>query len=181
MDNPLVGIMHAASLCGWCVSTSCTTCGSREFRAALDRLAGEQGDALADALMQLDPDSFVQLRNWAPALEIAFGALAQASQQDAVLSAWLPKAGQCPRFDDVVLFRLLRWRSKNNEVVAKWLAALIPYAVSHRDASLVESLLLVLRRSAALHPELVRVATELAAGSRQMRRVLNNTVGPTRA
>lgn len=101
MNNPFVGIVQTAGLLGWCMSGQCTTCGSM-FCVAIDRLAGERGDALADALCQLDPRTFVTLHQWESALDVAFRTLRQSSQQDMVSRAWLAKAGQSPSFDKVV-------------------------------------------------------------------------------
>ena len=101
MINPVVSVVQTAGLLGWCMSAGCTTCGSM-FVVAIDRLAGENGDALADALCRLDPRTFVTLHEWAPALKIAFHTLKRSSQQDMVLRAWFAKAGQSPSFDDAV-------------------------------------------------------------------------------
>lgn len=118
MDNPFVGVVQTAGLLGWCTSGQCTTCGSM-FYVAIDRLAGERGDALADALCRLDPRTFVTLHDWESALQTAFRTLRQSSQQDMVLRAWLAKAGHSPSFDEVVRSLVLRWRSEGHEAIER--------------------------------------------------------------
>lgn len=177
MDSPLYSLLATASLQRWCVNRNCSTCGSNNYRTEIERLAGDDGEPLADALRSIAPSRLVTYRDWADGLVIAFNSLPNAQQGESVLRSWLAKAGQSPQFDDVVLFRILRSDSCDAGVREAWIAAAIPDAVRRKDASLLETLLLVLDRSASRHQDLVRAASEIAVGSAQMRRVLRNTVG----
>jgi len=80
-------------------------------------------------------------------------------------------------FGDVVLFRIVRFLSEGDCVRESWIQAAVPIAVNTRDHSLIETLLLVLRGSASRFPELVAVAIELTANSKQINRVVRNVLG----
>jgi len=173
--------VRAAAERKWCVQPYCTTCGAREYRAALSELAGPLGGPLCDALCQVPTDDLVRVPRWDEALEVAIRDLPLGAQVEAVLRAWLPRVGSVLRFDDVVLFRIVRALPVTSLTRDAWIVAAVPGAVSNRDLSLVETLLLVLGPAANRFPELVRVASELSNDSEQMRRVLRNTTGVTPA
>ena len=97
-----------------------------------------------------------------------------------VLEAWLRRAGQNVRFDDVVLYRFAR-HLESNDLRARWVETLIPVATELNDFSLIESLILTLGSDAARYPTLVAAAVALAAGSHQMQRVLRNSGLPSPA
>jgi hypothetical protein len=181
MQNPFLSIVREAADKKWCVQPYCTTCGARDYRAALSKLAGPLGGALCDALSQISVDDLIRVPRWDEALEVAIRDLPIGAQVDAVLKAWLPRVGSIPRFDDVVLFRIVRALPATSATRDAWILAAVPVAVSSRDTSLVETLLLVLGLSANRFPDLVRVASELSNESKQMRRVLRNTIGETPA
>jgi len=156
----------------------CTTCGSREYRTAVRQLAGPLGGPLCDALCELSVDELVRVPRWGQALQVAIYDLPSRSQVQTVLNAWLPQVGSSSRFDDVVLYRIVRALPKVNPVREAWIRATVPCAIATRDHSLIETLLLVLRSAAHLFPERVEVAAELATDSKQMRRVLKNVGAP---
>jgi hypothetical protein len=177
MDSPLYSLLATASFHRWCVRRNCSTCGSNQYRTEIKRLASDDGAPLAEALRSIAPIRLVTCRDWEDGLVIAFDSLPTAQQGESVLRSWLAQAGQSPRFDDVVLFRILRFTSRYAGIRELWIDAAIPDAVRRKDESLLETLLLVLGRSASKHEDLVRAASEIAVGSAQMRRVLRNTVG----
>jgi hypothetical protein len=78
------------------------------------------------------------------------------------------------RFDDVVLYRIVRALDESSQQRELWVRAAIPYALLQRDHSLIETLLLVLGRGCVRFPELVAAAEDVARDSRQMTRVLRN-------
>ncbi len=167
---------HAAEM-KWCVKPRCTTCGAQKFRGALRNLGGPLGGPVCDALCELSPVELVRLPRWDEALETAILDLRVEGQVEAVLGAWLPHVGRTPRFDDVVLFRFVRFLGTTSPIRESWIKAAIPPAVAMKDHSLVESLLFVLGPDVIRFPKLATVATELAISSKQMRRVLANRCG----
>jgi hypothetical protein len=174
MENPFLLIAREAAEKKWCVRPYCTTCGAHEYRRALSELAGP----LCDALCSVSADDLILVSGWDEALEVAIRDLPIGPQVDTVLRAWLPRVGSTPRFDDVVLFRIVRALPASSATRDAWIAAAVPGAVRNRDVSLVETLLLVLGPAANRFPDLVQVAAELSNNSEQMRRVLRNTIGP---
>ena len=177
MGNPFVSIVAEASAKNWCVRPYCTTCGSREYRAALAQLAGPLGGPLCDALCTLSPDELTRFPRWDEALEVAIGDIPLGLQVEAVLNAWLPRVGLRPEFDDVVLFRIVRSLSDGSPTRRNWVRAAVPGAVKTKNHSLIETLVLVLGPGANRFPELITVASELAIESKQMSRVLRNVLG----
>ena len=123
------------------------------------------------------PPNWFKYPSWEEALEVAIRDLPIGSHVETVLNAWLPRVGSSPRFDDVVLYRIVRALPEDNSVREAWILAAVPGAVATRDHSLVETLLLVLGSAASRFPELIGVASELATDSKQMRRVLQNVRG----
>jgi len=115
------------------------------------------------------------LPGWQGALEIAVGDLSFGAA--IVLEAWLKQAGRNLRFDDVVLFRLVRRLSEGHPLRESWVRTLLPLAIERRDASLVESLLLVLGKRSFDFPELLPAAVELSRSYGRMERVLLNACG----
>jgi hypothetical protein len=177
MANPFLSIVVEAAAKRWCVTPYCTTCGAHEYRAALRQLAGPLGGPLCDALSAVSPAELTCVPHWEEALEVAIRDLPIGSQVEAVLGAWLPHVGLTPRFDDVVLYRIVRSLGQSSSIRESWIRAAIPCATRTRDHSLVETLLLVLGPSVSRFPELVVVASELATDSKQMHRVLKNVCG----
>ena len=169
--NPYISILQAAEIKNWCVTPYCTTCGAREYRRALARLAGPLGGPLTKALCVLEPRAAMRFSSWDDALEIALRDLPFGLS--IVLDAWLPRVGQVVRFDDVVFYRIVR-HLRSSDVRNQWIEVLVPLAIERNDFSLIESLLLTLRRDAVRFPALVATATTLAERSDQMSRVLRN-------
>ncbi len=143
-----------------------------EFRSALRELGGPLGGPLTGALSTLQPQDVMWFSDWADALEVALWDLPLGI--DVVLNAWLSRVGQVVRFDDIVLYRVVRNLGENSDLRARWIEALVPVATNLSDFSLIESLILTLRRDSARYPMLLAAATALAPGSSQMQRVLRN-------
>jgi hypothetical protein len=117
------------------------------------------------------------LPGWEGALEVAVRDLPIGSTVRTVLERWLTQVGRYPRFDDVVLYRIVRCLPNGDSLRQAWVRAAIPVAVELRDTSLVETLLLLLRGKAIEFPELLAVGVELSNGSTQLQRVLKNACG----
>lgn len=172
--NPFLETLRRAAEQNWCVKPYCTTCGARDFRSALHAIGGELGGPLADALADVNVDELTSLAKWDDAIEIAVRDLPFPSQATSLLESWLPSAEENIRFFDVVLYKLVRYLPEEHPVRAQWIAKGIAFAVQTGDFSLVESLILTLRGKAVQHEQLMRLAKQFAAESKQMKRVLRN-------
>lgn len=170
--NPFVSVLREARVKRWCVKPACTTCGAAQFRSALETLAGPFGGPLVDALSDLTPLDITVFADWPDAIELTFRNLPVG--RELVLDKWLEHVGGDLRFDDVILFRIIRHFGPGSNTRKRWLSALVPIAVQARDFSLVESLLLIMRHESVAYPELIAVADSLCAQSPQMRRVMRN-------
>lgn len=172
--NSFLKVLHRAAKENLCVDPYCTTCGARKFRSALRQVGGELGGPLADALADVNLDELTSLPKWAEAIEIAIRDLPLPGQSISLLEHWLARANENIRFFDIVLYKIVRYLPEEHPIRAQWISKGIVFAVETRDFSLVESLILTLRGKAVLHEELMHLANQFAARSKQMQRVLRN-------
>lgn len=172
--NPFLKTLSQAAEQSWCIQPYCTTCGARIFRAALRAIGGELGGPLADALVNVNMDELTSLPKWDDAIEIAVRDLPLPGQATSLLESWLPRADENIRFFDVVLYKLVRYLPEEHPVREKWIAKGIALAAQSEDFSLVESMILTLRAKSVQHEQLIILAKQFAAESRQMQRVLRN-------
>jgi hypothetical protein len=174
MSNPLHDIIKKAQEQKWCTTPCCTTCGAHEYRNALKDLAGPLGGGLANALAELNPQDLSSIPNWQDALLVAVIDLPISLQTEGVLKAWLPKTTDNILFADFAIFRIVRYLPKDNETRNRWVEHCMNMALSKKNFSLIESIILVLQQDALNYPALIAEAKEYAKTSSQMRRVLYN-------
>ncbi len=174
-NNPLHEIIRKAHEQNWCVTPYCTTCGAHEYRTALKELSGPLGGGLEDALSDIDLQEISLLPNWQDALIIAITDLPLLQQAEDVLEAWLPKISDHVALADLILYKIVRYMRKDNATRNNWIKRCIDIAINSRNFSLIESLLLVLRREAWNHRKLIAIAKEYSYSSAQMDRVLRNS------
>jgi len=177
MSNLLIDIIRTAHTHKWCTTPYCTTCGARDYRQALKKLGGELGGDLASALAELSPSEVTKEHSWQDALLVAIIDLPFSLQLEGVLKAWLPKLHEDIDFSDFVLYKIVRYIPKENDIKKEWIDNCIVMAKANKNFSLIESLLLVLRKRSFEYPELIEIAKEYAKSSSQMRRVLRNACG----
>jgi hypothetical protein len=158
----------------WCTKPYCTTCGAIDYRKSLKNLAGPLGEGLANALADINPQDLISIPDWQDAILVAVIDLPIASQVEGVLKVWLPKITDNTFFADFVLYKIVRNLPANNETRNRWIESCMALALSTRNFSLTESLILVLRHNALNYPDLIAIASEYAKTSAQMRRVLLN-------
>lgn len=171
--NEFTELVKLASKSRWCTSLYCTTCGNAEFRMRLGALDNGFGGPLADLLSNLDLDEYTALGKWLDCLRIAFVDLPFAPQRDGILKNWLPHARTNVRFADGVLYYIIPYIS--GDMRESWIASCIDLALGSRDASLVESLVWVLRSDLPRYPNLVDVAHDLTATSARVHTALRKT------
>ena len=174
-SNPLSDIISKAHEQKWCVTPYCTTCGSREYRNALQELSGPLGGGLANALADIDLQEISLLPNWQDALLVAIMDLPISQQVEGVLEAWLPKISDNIALADLILYKIVRYMRKDNAIRNNWIDRCIDIAINSRNFSLIESLLLVLRREAWNYRKLIAIAKEYSYSSAQMDRALRNS------
>lgn len=177
MSNPLLSIIAQADENNWCTDPYCTTCGSLDYRKQLKELAGDLGGPLANALEEIDIEDLTTLPNWSGALQIAFISLPLARlQAEGALRRWLPQLSGHIDFADHVLFQIVRYLPAI-ELKEQWIDTCLEIALAAKNASLIETLILVLDSKANEYPALIDAAYAHANKSRQMRWVLNNKCG----
>lgn len=174
-SNPLYDIIRKANEQKWCVTPYCSTCGAHEYRNALRELSGPMGGGLANALEDIDLHEITWLPNWQDALLVAIMDLPISQQVEGVLEAWLPKISGHIVFADLILYKIVRYMRKDNATKNNWIVRCIDIAINSRNFSLIESLLLVLRREAWNYRKLIAIAKEYSYSSAQMDRVLRNS------
>jgi hypothetical protein len=174
MSNPLLNIIRKAYERKWCTEPYCTTCGGREYRDALNELAGPLGGSLANALEEINPQDLISIPNWQDALLIAIFDVPFSPQLEGVLQAWLPKIPNNIFFADFVLYKIVRHLPTDNEMKNKWIESCVSIVLDTNNFSLIESIILVLRKDALNYPNLIAIAEEQAKTSAQMRKVLRN-------
>jgi hypothetical protein len=177
-SNPFIDIVRTAHVLKWCTMPSCSTCYAHDYLQALKQLRGESGgDGLAKALAALSPSELTKQHEWKNALWIAIRNMTTPLQLRAIVKAWIPKFYGNLYFSDIVLYKIIRYLPKGDAIRKEWTDKCILLAKDTKDFSLVESLLLVLRKASFEHPELIEIAKEHAKSSSQMRRVLRNACG----
>lgn len=176
MTNAFVDLLRTADQKQWCVKPFCTTCGAAEYRSALSKLAFDPLGPLFFLLNEVTEADIAWFAEWQDALLVAFMSLLLPRQAEDVLAAWVNRPANDLRLTDFVLFRIVR-RMAPSALRQEWIDRGIGMALQSRDFSLVETLLIVLGSQAKEHPQLLRVAEDIAIDSRQMRRVLRNKVG----
>ena len=174
-SNPLYDIIRKANEQKWCVTPYCSTCGAHEYRNALRELSGPMGGGLANALEDIDLHEITWLPNWQDALLVAIMDLPISQQVEGVLEAWLPKISGHIVFADLILYKIVRYMRKDNATRNNWIERCIDIAINSRNFSLIESLLLVLRREVWNYRKLIAIAKEYSYSSAQMDRVLRNS------
>jgi hypothetical protein len=175
MSNPLYDIIRKAHEQKWCVTPYCTACGAHEYRNALQELSGPLGGGLADALADIDLQEISLLPNWQDALLVAIMDLPVSQQVESVLKAWLPKMSDNIALADLILYKIVRYMRKDNATRNNWIVRCIDIGINSRNFSLIESLLLLLRREAWNYRKLIAIAKEYSYSSAQMDRVLRNS------
>jgi len=174
-SNPLYDIIRKAHEQNWCVTPYCSTCGAHEYRNALRELSGPMGGGLANALEDIDLHEITGLPNWQDALLVAILDLPISQQVENVLNAWLPKISDHVALADLILYKIIRYMRKDNATRNNWIERCIDIAINSRNFSLIESLLLVLRREAWDYRKLIAIAKEYSHSSPQMDRALRNS------
>ena len=174
-SNPLYETIRKAHEQNWCLTPYCTTCGAHEYRNALRELSGSMGGGLADALADIDLQEISLLPNWQDALLVAIMDLSFSQQIEGVLDSWLPKISDHIVLADLILYKMVRYMRKDNATRNKWIECCIDIAINSRNFSLIESLLLVLRREAWNYRKLIAIAKEYSYSSAQMDRALRNS------
>ncbi|MDO9528977.1 MAG: uracil-DNA glycosylase family protein [Syntrophales bacterium] len=177
MPDSFIDLVRAVHTHNWCTLENCCTCGANDYRQVLKQLEREADGGLPGALAALNPSELTLERNWKAALHIAVSDFLSSIQVESILKAWWPKFHEDIAFSDFVLYKILRYAPKRNDIRQKWLDACIILAKDNRSFSLIESLLLVLRKAAFEHAEIIEIAKEYAKSSGQMRRVLRNACG----
>ncbi|MCX5804804.1 MAG: hypothetical protein NT010_01875 [Proteobacteria bacterium] len=177
MSNAFVEIIKTAHIHNWCTMPYCSTCYAHDYRQALKQLEGKLGGGLAEALATLNPSELTKEHDWKGALHIAIMDLPYPLQLEEILKAWWPKFYEDIEFSDFVLYKILRYVPKKSDIRKNWIDNCIVLAKENKSFSLIESLLLVLRKTAFEHTELIEIAKEYAKSSDQMRRVLRNACG----
>ncbi len=177
MSNTVIDIIRTAHANKWCTTPYCTTCGAMVYRQALKKIGGDLGGGLANALAELNPSELTKEHNWQDAFLVAVIDLPFSTQLEGVLKAWLPKLHNDIDFSDFVLYKIVRFISKENDIRNEWIDYCIVTAENNYHFSMTESLLLVLGKNILKYPVIVKIATEYAISSRQMRRVLQNSCG----
>jgi len=175
MESVFAQLVEKAAELNWCARIYCTTCGSRDFRDALEQIAGDGGFGLVEPLSSLEVKSYVGLRDWDDCLRIAFLHLPFPGQRERVLTAWLENLGENIHFADVVLFYLVRALPSKSELRESWTSACASLACASKNESLIESLVWTLRSDVSNHADLFGLAQELSASSFKVRRALFET------
>lgn len=171
--NDFTELVKLATRSRWCTSLYCTTCGNMEFRTRLAALDNGLGGPLSNLLLNLDLDELTSAGAWLDCLRIAFIHLPFAPQRDGLLNCWLPYARTNVRFADGVLYYIIP--HSRGEVRESWIGSCVDLALETKDASLVESLIWVLRSELPRYPKLVNEAHLLTQTSPKVQTALRKT------
>ena len=76
------------------------------------------------------------------------------------MEAWLPKISDNIALADLILYKIVRYMRKDNAIRNNWIDRCIDIAINSRNFSLIESLLLVLKREAWNYRKLIAIAKD---------------------
>jgi hypothetical protein len=166
--NRFLSLFQLAIQNQWCMTPSCTTCGTRDFTNALRQFGAE----LADHLANVDLSELEMASDWEGALRLSLDEIQTANLMDRVLLMWLPQLERHIRLADLVLFYYVRrgalFAPMSIGVLQQWKAKCIDLAIHTGDESLVESLICTLGKNSE-RGELDTVVRDLVAqGSRRV-------------
>jgi hypothetical protein len=170
IGNRVIGLIREAAARNWCVRPFCTTCGSMDFRRALEEIPD-----LTSELVSLDIGELYRLPDGEDGLAVIM--LTQRVDWDQVLEAWIPRIGENARMADIVLFRVIGSRTpfQRSQVMKDWIESCIRLVVQTWDTSLIESLVYVLGvhgEGLSRYPTLLAVAREVGEVDTRVRRAL---------
>ena len=177
MSDTFIDIIRVAHTNKWCTTPYCTTCGAQDYRNALRNLGEEAEDGLAAVLANLKPSQLVKEYNWQDALLVAVMDLQSSLQLESIINAWLPNINEDIGFSDFVLYKIVPFLSAQSTIRQRWINQSIALAKCMKNFSLIESLLLILKKESLQYTELIEDAKVYAKSSKQMRRVLRNSCG----
>ena len=178
MSNPFIDIIKTARRNKWCTDPECTLCGAHEYRLALEQLEKKSAGGLGKDLADLSPSELIKVCGWNYLLLFAVKELPlRQIRLEGILEAWLPKFDEEMAFSDFVLYEIIRYFPEESYIRKEWINKSIASAKDSKNFSLVESLLLVLKKDSFEHPDIMRIAMEYAKSSTQMRRVLRSACG----
>jgi hypothetical protein len=130
---------------------------------------------LADELLTLSIPEFLRLQYWNGHLRMAFFCLRDHDLQALVLRRWLTTFSDDVHFGDVVVFYLVKPAHVGTDIGDAWIKKAVALAERTQDASLVESLIWTLGRSASAHTGLFTLATEMGQRSPSIAKALFET------
>jgi hypothetical protein len=171
--NDFTELVKLTTRSRWCISLYCTTCGNMEFRTRLAALDNGLGGPLSNLLASLDLDELTRTGAWLDCLRIAFMHLPFAPQRDGLLKAWQPYGRTNVRFADGVLYYIIPY--SGDDVRESWIASCVDLALETKDASLVESLIWVLRSDLPRYQKLMNEAHLLTETSPKVQTALRKT------
>lgn len=176
--NPFVDLVWSADERRICMSFGCGECGALAFRRQLADLAqpGEEPNALARGLAQVD---FALLRlapHWYDALDIALFEQRNLPRGDAqlahVIEAWLAREDIPIRVLDLVMFRHARSGHPNDALAELWIQRCLDVAGASGDEGLLETLILACPERVCAHPAAHGAALEAARRSSCLRSII---------
>ena len=159
-------LQHAAEN-KWCVQTFCTTCGSTDFRKALESSISENEEAFVQSTCEFQFDRISSYHEFTAAVYHVFNQLRSSDGHFKILDYWIERPDLPVRVADYLFFYIVRSYSRS-ETGKRWLSKCIELAEKEKDISLTETLILSLRSRAQNHESLILLATELSTQSKKI-------------
>jgi len=167
MSNRFLQAVVDAGGKNWCVRPWCTTCGARDFRAAVASI-----EDLQPKLETVDLQDLTSHRDWCDALRVTAIDHRISIDWGRILSCWLPFAQGHIDFADHVFYYLVNHVPCDHQTRGNWLATCVALALSTKHTSLLESLVRTLGSEAATYNDLIATALEQSSRSPRLRDAL---------
>ena len=177
MKDQFLDIIIKAEEFNWCLTPYCTTCGNTPFGEEIKRICG--GDLFANLplfLKDIDLDKFTKSKRCYEVLKLIIIQVKFPFFWKDVLESWYPKISHYVRLADVVLYYLIKNFSKESEIRKLWIDKCIDMAIKFEDESLVESLILVLKKDMKKNNTIYTLANNMSVNSIKIKKVLKKYV-----
>jgi len=169
MSNSVNNIFRNAMDENWCTKPFCTTCGSQEFKSAINHEISNNHNFL-DHLKNCDFSIIEGQENWTGGIYRIFQTPHLIPKSTDVLTYWIERNDITPTQYNYLFFYVVRY-SRNTDLKDKWVFKLTDLAKATNNESIVESLLICLKEKVICFPKLINLVEEKFINSSKIKKV----------
>jgi len=153
--NSLNKIFKQANKGNWCIKAFCTTCGSQEFKQAVQAEMQSNPNFISD-IKNCDFDQIQPIEEWTGGVYRLFQEFEIMKNSSEIFNYWIERNDISPIQYNHLFFYIIR-NSKNTKIKDKWTFKLTEIAEKQNDESIVETLLIDLKEQVKYFPKLIKL------------------------